>query len=314
MKEEHEKQIKSSEKQAKLVELDLDQQQIKRELEQLQLERINLLTEAGAASEQQFYELGNKAEYRAQSIGRLGDIEKQLQHSALNKLERENFLQLQHVEDLIEVRNNHVQELQTQLKQDQEELASINYEIQVLEEGGVYSAILHQFKQKKYEVEEAGKEWAVYAVAQDVLAKTIEKYKSVHLPRMLAKAEEYLSFLTEGNYQKIHLQQSGTGFLIERTDHTVFEANELSQATTEQVYVSIRLALATTLYESYRFPIIIDDSFVNFDEKRTEKVIELLTSLKQNQILFFTCHPHLLKYFPKGNILRLEKGAAQIIS
>ena len=94
---------------------------------------------------------------------------------------------------------------------------------------------------------------------------------------MLSKAEEYLSFLTDGDYQRIHLQQSGPGFLVERKDHTMFEANELSQATTEQVIcINYDLALATTLYEKYHFPIIIDDSFVNFDAKRTEKVIELL--------------------------------------
>ena len=52
---------------------------------------------------------------------------------------------------------------------------------------------------------------------------------------MLSKAEEYLSFLTDDNYHRIHLQKSGSGFLVERKDHTIFEANELSQATTEQV-------------------------------------------------------------------------------
>jgi uncharacterized protein YhaN len=131
---------------------------------------------------------------------------------------------------------------------------------------------------------------------------------------MLAQAEEYLSFLTEEQYQRIHLQQSGTGFLIERSDHTLFESNELSQATTEQVYVSIRLALATTLYEKYCFPIIIDDSFVNFDANRTKKVLELLTTLQHNQILFFTCHTHLLPYFQPENVMYLHKDNVEVIS
>ena len=131
---------------------------------------------------------------------------------------------------------------------------------------------------------------------------------------MLSKAEEYLFFLTEGRSHRIHLQKSGTGFLIERKDYTIFEANELSQATTEQSYVSIRLALATTLYEKYRFPIIIDDSFVNFDARRTQKIIELLKNLKQNQILFFTCHTHLLSNFSYENILLLNKGIVEIPS
>jgi uncharacterized protein YhaN len=163
-------------------------------------------------------------------------------------------------------------------------------------------------------LEDEAKEWAVYCLAQDILAQTIEKYKNIHLPRMLSKADEFLSFLTDGNYQKILLQKSGSGFLIERRDHTIFEANELSQATTEQIYVSIRLALAITLFEKYHLPIIIDDSFVNFDAKRTQKVMELLKKLNQNQILFFTCHLHLLEYFQQDNIIYLNKGAVQIIS
>jgi uncharacterized protein YhaN len=314
LKEEHAKQIKYEEKQTKLMGFEADIQQLKHQEQHVREELNKLLSEANTESEQQYFELGNKAEEKVKLNERLNDIQKQLQFSLLSESERESFIYINNSEELIDECNNQSHINQAQLKKLQEEHASIKYEIQVLEEGGVYSNQLHLFKQKKYELEEVAKEWAVYCIAQDILEKTIEKYKNVHLPRMLAKAEEYLFFLTEGNYHKIHLQYSGTGFLIERKDHTLFVANELSQATTEQVYVAIRLALATTLYEKYRFPIIIDDSFVNFDARRTQKVIELLKGFKENQILFFTCHTHLLEYFQKENVLCLEKGAVQIIS
>ncbi|MCM2533754.1 AAA family ATPase [Neobacillus pocheonensis] len=309
-KEEHEKQIKSQEKRTKLAELEADMQQIIKEQQHVQVEFNKLLKEANVENEQQYYELGMKAEKRGKLFERLEDIEKQLQYSMLNEAERESFLQIHNCDEIISKCNDEVLSLQTRLKKLQEEQASIKYEIQILEEGGVYSDLLHQFKQKKFELEEEAKEWSVYWLAYDLLSKTVEKYKKIHLPRMLAKAEEYLLFLTDGNYQKIHLQGTGTGFLIERVDHTLFEANELSQATTEQVYVSIRLALATTLYENYRLPIIIDDSFVNFDARRTQKVMELLKRLDQNQILFFTCHKHLLQHFHKENVISLEKKKA----
>lgn len=96
-------------------------------------------------------------------------------------------------------------------------------------------------------------------------------------------------------------------FLIEDREHTFFEPNEVSQATSEQIYVALRLALATTLYEKYQFPIIIDDSFVNFDQKRTKKVIELLRELKGHQILFFTCHDHLLTHFQRDEVVFLSE-------
>jgi uncharacterized protein YhaN len=311
LKREQEKNVQWKEKQAKLADFEADLEQLRQEREQLESDFVQLLNAANAEDEETFYSIGEKAERKAKYIERLEDLEKQLHYSFLNKSDRESYLHIHDCDEIIAANDRDLEELQLRLKELQEKQASIKYEIQVLEEGGSYSELLHQFKQKKYELEEEAKEWAVYSMAQNILSQTIEKYKNVHLPRMLSKAEEYLSLLTEGNYKKILLHQSGSGFLIERKDGTIFEAYELSQATTEQVYVSIRIALATTLYEKYHLPIIIDDSFVNFDAKRTQKVIKLLHQLKQNQILFFTCHGHLLELFNKDELLCLNNGATR---
>jgi uncharacterized protein YhaN len=309
LKMEQEKSVQWKEKQTKLADLEGDLNQLRQEGQQLESDFLQLLKDAGAENEEAFYELGAKAEKKAKYLERLEDLEKQLHHSFLNKAERENYLQIHDCDEIIAEHNREMEALRLRLKDLQEMQASIKYQIQILEEGGLYSVLLHDFKQKKYELEEAAKEWAVFSLAQTILMQTIEKYKNIHLPRMLSKADEYLSFLTEGNYRKILLHQSDPGFLIERKDGTIFEAYELSQATTEQVYVAIRIALATTLYEKFNLPIIIDDSFVNFDAKRTRKVISLLHQLKQNQILFFTCHQHLLELFNKDEFLYLNNGA-----
>ncbi|MDF2787767.1 MAG: hypothetical protein K0S80_865 [Neobacillus sp.] len=314
LREEHGKVIKIQEKQGKLDDFDADLNQMKLEQAHLISEKKKLLEEANVEEEEAFYELGKEVETKLKLIERLEDIRKQVQYSFLKKDAMEKLLQIHNVEELLIVYQDEIETLSSRLMELQEMLAAANYQIQILEEGGSYSELLHHYKQQKFELEEAAKEWSIFCLAQNILSKTVEKYKNVHLPRMLTKAEEYLSFLTEEQYQRIHLQQSGTGFLIERRDHTLFEANELSQATTEQVYVSIRLALATTLYEKYRFPIIIDDSFVNFDGNRTKKVLELLTTLQNNQILFFTCHTHLLPYFHPENVMYLHKDNVEVIS
>jgi uncharacterized protein YhaN len=314
LKEEQGKLIKSEEKQGKLDDLEADLNQMKQEQSILILERSKLLNEADVEAEESFYELGNKVEVRSGLIERQRDINKQLRNTFLGEADLDRFLQLHNADELLSKYDDEMNLLSARLSELQEKLAAVNYQIQILEEGGSYSELLHHFKQKKFELAEAAKEWAVYSLAQNILSQTVEKYKSGHLPRMLAKAEEYLSFLTDKHYHRIHLQKSGTGFLIERSDHTLFEANELSQATTEQVYVSIRLALAVTLYEKFQFPIIIDDSFVNFDANRTQKIMELLTKLKHNQILFFTCHTHLLPFFQTETIHFLHKGNVEVIS
>jgi uncharacterized protein YhaN len=314
LKEEHGKLIKIQEKQGKLDDLEADLNQMKLEQAHLISEKKKLLEEANVEEEEAFYVLGNKFETKLKLIERLEDINKQVLYSFLKEDEIERLLKIHNVEERLIHYHNEIEKLSSRLIELQEKQAASNYQIQVLEEGGSYSELLHYFKQQKFELEEAAKEWSIFSLAQNILTKTVEKYKNVHLPRILAKAEEYLYFLTEEQYERIHLQQSGNGFLIERSDHILFEANELSQATTEQVYVSIRLALATTLYEKYRFPIIIDDSFVNFDANRTKKVMELLTTLRTNQILFFTCHTHLLQYFQPENVQSLHKGHVEVIS
>lgn len=313
LKEEHGKLIKIQEKQGKLDDLEADLNQIKQEQAHLISEKKKLLEEAHVEEEEAYYELGKKVEKKSKLIERLADLSKQVQYSFLKEDEIERLIQIHNVEELLIHYHGEKETLSSRLNELQEKQAATNYQIQILEEGGSYSEILHHYKQQKFELEEAAKEWSVFSLAQNILSKTVEKYKTVHLPRMLAKAEEYLLFLTEEQYERIHLQQSGSGFLIERSDHTLFEANELSQATAEQVYVSIRLALATTLYEKYHFPIIIDDSFVNFDASRTKKVMELLTTLEHNQILFFTCHTHLLQYVQPEKVLYLHKGAVEVI-
>ncbi|WP_045519879.1 ATP-binding protein [Neobacillus niacini] len=314
LKEEHGKLIKIQEKQGKLDDLEADLNQMKLEQAHLIAEKKKLLEEANVEEEEAYYKLGKKVEKKIKLIERLADISKQVQSSFLKQVEIERLFQIHNVEGLLIDYHEEKETLSSRLIELQEKQAAANYQIQILEEGGSYSELLHHYKQQKFEIVEAAKEWSVFCLAQNILSKTVEKYKNVHLPRMLAKAEEYLYFLTEEQYERIHLQQSGTGFLIERSDHTLFEANELSQATTEQVYVSIRLALVVTLYEKYRFPIIIDDSFVNFDANRTKKVMELLTTLKDNQILFFTCHTHLLQYFQPEKVQYLHKGNVEVIS
>ncbi|MBO0961328.1 AAA family ATPase [Neobacillus sp. MM2021_6] len=313
LKEEHEKQIKSQERNGKLADLIADLKQKSQELVLLQSEHDKLLQTANTETELQFYERGEKAEKQAFLLERYNHLLSQLQYATLPEQAWESYLSIHDCDEVIAGLNLEASKFHSKLKELQENQASIKYEIQILEEGGVYSDILHHYKQKKFELEEAAKEWSVYCLSQQILAQTIDKYKNIHLPRMLSKAEEYMSILTDGSYNKIHLQKSGSGFLVEREDHTLFEAKELSQGTMEQLYVSIRLALATTLYEKYQFPIIIDDSFVNFDAKRTNKVIELLKTLERNQLLFFTCHAHLLPLFQRENILSIEKGAIQVI-
>jgi len=306
LREELNKQVKYQEKNDLLSVLQDEYQVYQLEWKRISSEISNLFSAASARDELHFRELAKKGNQKSKLMESLNQLQFQLKLSSF-KEEEAKQLSRRPVEIAIQEILDKREKQEAELTLLQDELAAIKYDIQTLEDGGSYAELLHRFKQLNTEFEEEAREWARFAVAKELLQKTVNKYKQERLPKMLSLAEGYLEFLTEGRYYRIIPKQEGSGFLIESSDHLLYEANELSQATTEQIYISLRLALALTVYEKYKFPIIIDDSFVNFDSHRTSRVTELLKQLTDYQILFFTCHEHLLDYYPEAEITHLNK-------
>lgn len=307
LKEESEKKIKRDEKKTKLIELEDEYEKTSIELNHFKTELENLLALANVESAEPFREIGKKSEIKAELEIELKDVRRQIHMFSFTEKELEEYRNISNTDIVIRQAIEGLDKLKESFPILQKRLAENKYQIQLIEEGGTYAELLHKYKLMKAELEDEAKEWARFAMAKEMLERTIESFKEDRMPKMLERAEEFLAYLTDGNYVRIHPKEKGSGFLIENKHQTVFEANELSQATAEQIYVAFRLALADTVYAKYSFPIIIDDSFVNFDHKRTEKVISLLKTLSGRQILFFTCHKHLLFFFTKEQIIPVSK-------
>ncbi len=298
----------------KLEEMEEESLSLKKEEEVTSQEKDRLLEQAGTEDEDAFRQKAENTSLVKGWRARLEDINHQLLVSGITDEDRVKILTGIPLEEQIEENESELVKRKRELSAKFDQIADVKHKMKVLEEGGIYSDLLHKYRQLQHEFTEDAKEWAKFAIAKDLLSRTIDRYKDERMPRMLAKAESFLSVLTDGNYVRIIPQVSGSGFLIERNDHVLFEANELSQATAEQVYVSIRLALAADHHDRYPFPIIIDDSFVNFDHNRTNRTIRLLREMSnENQILIFTCHRHLLDYFADNEIVNLQEKSTNIV-
>lgn len=307
LKEETEKQIKQGERENKLQELKLELGTVLAELSHYQKECSRLFSSAGTDGAEEYREKAVQAQKLSELEEQLKQVRRQINLYSFSQEEIGKYSSVAKPEAEIQAISENAAQLKESIPVLQSKLAEVNHEIGILEEGGTYAELLHKFALLKSEFEAEAKEWAKYAAAKDILDRTINSFKNERLPKMLEKAEQYLSYLTNGRYVRIFPKEEGSGFLIESRTGAVFEAKELSQATAEQIYVSFRIALAMTIYGKYPFPIIIDDSFVNFDHVRTERMINLLKSLTNRQILFFTCHKHLLPYFPEEQIQSVKK-------
>lgn len=123
---------------------------------------------------------------------------------------------------------------------------------------------------------------------------------------MLKSAKEYLQLLTSGRYTDIQIDKKIT---VTRFDGKERAVKYLSRGTAEQLYFALKLAFVEQVRKQINLPILIDDSFVNFDDKRVGLIDQLLKKIsKYNQVLIFTAQSNLVDKlqvkpltFTKGN-------------
>ncbi|WP_226682574.1 ATP-binding protein [Sutcliffiella horikoshii] len=169
--------------------------------------------------------------------------------------------------------------------------------IRLLEEAGTFSEAVQQFELSKTKLQDHARKWAIHATASHLLSKTMDYYRTVKLPKVLQNASENFRFLTNDNYIRLLDVHNERTLMVQHADGTKFEPKELSQATVEQLYISIRVAVAQVWSDQQKLPFLMDDSFVNFDHHRTILAIKLINrlALQGYQVLFFTCHQHIKK-------------------
>ena len=108
-------------------------------------------------------------------------------------------------------------------------------------------------------------------------------------PQITELAQQYLAYLTSDSYKEIKLDSS----LRARTagdDGTLLDALRLSSGTRDQLYFALRLAVCQVLSHQESIPLLLDDPFLTWDNKRMERGLRLLQTLsKGRQVILLTC-------------------------
>lgn len=186
-----------------------------------------------------------------------------------------------------------------------ERLIAWQVECENLEKNQSYRDLLDDYEAALAELKTASREWAVFQTAKRALEETKNHYREQKLPKVLSAAEGYFRYITEDAYVAVHLDENA-GFAAERKDGRVFFAAEMSRGTAEQLYLSLRLALASVFDGEETLPIIIDDSLVNFDRQRRRQALALLSEVaRRRQVILLTCHQSGYLQHPDAAILSL---------
>ncbi|WP_318616721.1 ATP-binding protein [Sporosarcina sp. YIM B06819] len=271
-----------------------------------------LLAEAGVETEEAFY----VADRVHQEVGRLTEqlTDTQLQLSAHGAMEVPEGIT---EEDLVaKVTDNQTTKLvvDEQLKTLLNEQATLIHKTNHLLTDETYGRKLQLFEMKKGELAELAKRWSESKVIAEAIRRTMTDLKEKKLPEVLEVAEGLFRELTGGRYESLIVTESGR-FEVLAIDGKRYPIGELSQATKEQAYIALRLALAASILGTAPFPMIMDDPFVHFDGQRLSRMIELLNQLQQHhQFIYFTCHKVMTEQWQDATILNVsdigsEQGA-----
>ena len=118
-------------------------------------------------------------------------------------------------------------------------------------------------------------------------------------PALATLASRYLAEVTNGAYEELLINRDlRISIRIPETDHLNSEPERsLSKGTVDQVYLALRLALVQNLSQAGEtVPMLLDDPFANYDDRRLASAFRLLTQLSEgSQILLFTCRQDVVR-------------------
>ncbi|QTB13039.1 AAA family ATPase [Lysinibacillus sphaericus] len=298
--------------QAQLADIKIKLQSGQTRIDRYTADMMQLLNEAEVQNEQAFYERYEQFEHQRKIMTELQTVQAQI--ASLDLSENVGLKEDSVIEDM-RVLEQEQASLQMDIDRCLEHRAALQIEKEQLLNDEKYGQLLQEFEQEKSELQQMIEHWATKKAVATAIHETLFRLREEKLPHVLSKVNAIFQLLTGGRYVQLTIHDEGY-FMAQDVAGIRYQMVELSQATKEQAYIALRLALAQTLITSAPFPIIMDDPFVHFDRNRTDKMVQLMKEVGyERQILYFTCHDEMLKHWPKEQIIDVgalanERGVA----
>ena len=147
---------------------------------------------------------------------------------------------------------------------------------------------------------EAAERYLRLKTAARLLQWSMERFRQTRQGPMLARASEIFQALTLGSFSRLLVDadsHDSPRLVSIRTDgNKPVEVPGLSEGTRDQLYLALRLAaLDQQAGQGSRMPLIADDLFINFDDRRTAAGLQVLGDVSRRmQVILLTHHDHLV--------------------
>ncbi|WP_314907862.1 ATP-binding protein [Oribacterium asaccharolyticum] len=207
---------------------------------------------------------------------------------------KNNFTLLSEKRAKIEELNTDISALKEEEQKEEERKKRLEEEENVLEEKlrqiGSWQNRAEQIRPSLYDNEKLREKLEAIAEAKErihALSEEIYQSFAFYLNKETAKI---LSYITGERYDSLFIDQNLRIFV--NTKETMLPLEQASTGTIDQLYLSLRLAMAKLLQKERKeyLPLLFDDSFAMYDENRLAAALSFVNKAYPAQILLFTCH------------------------
>jgi len=127
-------------------------------------------------------------------------------------------------------------------------------------------------------------------LARETISELARDIHREFAPRLNRRVGEIIGAITGGRYRDVKITESIDVSTAAPETGAPVQITGLSAGTADQFYLAARLAIAELLTDNPGLPLILDDCFVHYDDKRLSNVLEFLAGLAgQHQIILLTC-------------------------
>ncbi|MBA1335034.1 MAG: hypothetical protein HPY66_0656 [Firmicutes bacterium] len=128
-------------------------------------------------------------------------------------------------------------------------------------------------------------------IALDLIKEAAAQVHREFAPLLNERVSQVVSVVTGGRYRELKITRDLEIYVVSPDTGRQVRVEALSGGTVDQFYFACRMGIADLLSGDNRLPMILDDSFVQYDMERLENIMGYLMDVSgERQIIIFTCH------------------------
>ena len=181
-----------------------------------------------------------------------------------------------------------IKELEKKEREVNEEISKAKWVLEQKKEKDIeIERRIEELNERFEKIENAKVEIAAIETAKTNIEEIASEIRNSFGKKLNEQASYYMSKITNGKYDNLVIDDKLN--ISINSKKSLISASKLSKGTIEQIYMSLRLAAADIIFEKDKKPILLDDAFVMYDNKRMGNTIKFMAG-NMNQVILFSCH------------------------